>query len=82
MRWAVRHGQDWKVQFWVNQRRKARETRDWPAILATATYGYAEVEKADRIEKFLYAAYDELVGAAPAIINNWRELQDPREPDD
>lgn len=43
-RWAVRHHQDWKVQFWVEQRRKERRREDWPDIVVTSIYGWAETD--------------------------------------
>jgi hypothetical protein len=61
MRWAVRHRQDWIVQFWVNQRRKAREPRDWPIIFATTTYGAGERAAGERLERFYFGAHEELL---------------------
>ena len=44
MRWAVKHRNDWKAQFWIKQRRKVRQPRDWPVITVTSIYGWAETD--------------------------------------
>ncbi len=94
MRWAVRRlaGMSPEVRgLWQAQAlmRKISLTRS-QSLERLTDLQRLDWEKAKRVENFYYKVYDDLIrpsreplaDAASYIITNWRELQDPWEPDD